>query len=420
MPKRKKLNALFAATLIVLLFVTIMTGCQQKPEITPTSPSPPSPSLAPSPSPSPLSAEFKLVSLIIEPKETPVDETVNITVVVENIGGSEGTYAAILTVDGGSVVAKEVPITAGSSKVITFSLVEDTVGTYEIGIGGLKSTLTVREKSEPVVEKEDQLPPSTLDKAKDESEEPPLLTAAIEITFDRDTVFCKDGEWRWQVILTEINGVGVELNDITMALHGEHDVFWSRSDESWLEAIGGYLPALDSATSRRFVPCQLLTTHVIFTVTGVDDNDNPIVAEGRVNLSQQPRSDKYAAIEISFDPNPAGRDKDNRVIWKTILTEVNGIGVHLTEITTEEYIHDVLHDSSTVDNESKKWNSRFLRDIFPPDAYLPAFGSLDFRGGFPFGSVTRQFTHCICIVVGIDDNGNEVRAEERVDFDFVQ
>lgn len=82
-----------------------------------------------------------------------VGKTVSITAVVNNIGGSEGTYAAMLTIDGVLVEAKEVAITPGGSKVVTFSLAKDTPGTYEIDIGGLKSTLMVKE--------EGQLPPSS-------------------------------------------------------------------------------------------------------------------------------------------------------------------------------------------------------------------------------------------------------------------
>jgi len=73
-------------------------------------------------------------------------ETVSIIAVVENIGGSEGTYAAMLTMDGVLVEAKEVAITPGGSKIVTFSLVEEIPGTYEIAVGDLTSTLTVEEK----------------------------------------------------------------------------------------------------------------------------------------------------------------------------------------------------------------------------------------------------------------------------------
>ena len=88
-------------------------------------------------------AEFKEISLDIEPPEAVVGEKVSITAVVENIGGSEGTYAAMLTMDGVLVEAKEVVITPGSSEVVAFSLVKDALGTYEVGVGELSSSLIV-------------------------------------------------------------------------------------------------------------------------------------------------------------------------------------------------------------------------------------------------------------------------------------
>jgi len=90
-------------------------------------------------------AEFQVISLSINPMETTAGEIVSITAVVKNTGGSEGTYAVILSVDGVTVEAKETAlITPGSSEVVTFSLVKDVPGTYEIDIGGLSSSLIVK------------------------------------------------------------------------------------------------------------------------------------------------------------------------------------------------------------------------------------------------------------------------------------
>ena len=65
---------------------------------------------------------------------------------MENIGGSEGIYAVILTVGGVTVETKEIAIKPGNSKVVNFSLVKDVAGTYEIGIGEWSSSLTIKEK----------------------------------------------------------------------------------------------------------------------------------------------------------------------------------------------------------------------------------------------------------------------------------
>jgi hypothetical protein len=96
--------------------------------------------------PPPTPAEFEVTSLDITPSEATTGETVSITAVVENIGGSEGTYAATLTVDGATVETKQVTLSAGASETVTFSLMKDTPGTYQVGIGGLTSSLTVEPK----------------------------------------------------------------------------------------------------------------------------------------------------------------------------------------------------------------------------------------------------------------------------------
>lgn len=91
-------------------------------------------------------AEFEVVSLEIVPPEVTAKETVSVIAEVRNTGGSEGVYTGILTVDGADVEAKEVTIAPGASETVTFSLVKDTPGTYQVGIGGQTSSLTVKQK----------------------------------------------------------------------------------------------------------------------------------------------------------------------------------------------------------------------------------------------------------------------------------
>jgi hypothetical protein len=99
-------------------------------------------------------AEFEVTSLHVTPSEVTTGETVSITAVVENTGGSEGAYTAVLTVDGVTVETKEVVLAAEEAKIVSFSLVKDTHGTYEVGIDGLTSSLTVEQK---IVAKEVEL-----------------------------------------------------------------------------------------------------------------------------------------------------------------------------------------------------------------------------------------------------------------------
>ncbi len=91
-------------------------------------------------------AEFELMSLDITPPEVTAGDPVSVTAGVKNIGGSEGIYTAVLTIDGATVETKEVALAPGASETVTFSLVKDTPGTYQVGIGELTSSLTVKQK----------------------------------------------------------------------------------------------------------------------------------------------------------------------------------------------------------------------------------------------------------------------------------
>jgi hypothetical protein len=93
--------------------------------------------------PPPEPADFEVISLDITPPAVMVGETVTVSVVVANIGGSDDTYTAGLAVDGVTIETKAIAIAAGTSQTITFSLVEDDVGTYEIEVGDLSGSMIV-------------------------------------------------------------------------------------------------------------------------------------------------------------------------------------------------------------------------------------------------------------------------------------
>jgi len=91
-------------------------------------------------------AAFEVTSLVVTPPEVTAGGTVSVTAEVRNTGGSEGSYTATLTVDGATAQTKEVALAVGASKTVSFSLVKDRAGTYQIAVGGLASSLRVKEK----------------------------------------------------------------------------------------------------------------------------------------------------------------------------------------------------------------------------------------------------------------------------------
>jgi len=117
-------------------------------------------------------------------------------------------------------------------------------------------------------------------------------TANINISFSPNPVPYNSGtgEWLFNLILSESNGVGVTLISIrfdsydqaeelyyTQFLYEEDIIDWFESD---------YLPAFSTLSSLIF-HTSTERIYDILTVTGVDDNNNPIEATGRVDFLSQ-------------------------------------------------------------------------------------------------------------------------------------
>jgi len=117
-------------------------------------------------------------------------------------------------------------------------------------------------------------------------------TAKVDITIDPNPIPCSSEDWKWHCTMTisESNGVGVTLTSIrfdsydqaeelyyTQFLYEEDIIDWFESD---------YLPAFSTLSSLIF-HTSTERIYDILTVTGVDDNNNPIEATGRVDFLSQ-------------------------------------------------------------------------------------------------------------------------------------
>ena len=239
--------------LLVVISLTGACGTPESPPVEPTSPTEPTEPTPPAP------AEFELQSLDVVPSGVASGETMTVTAVVKNIGGSEGTYTAALTVDGATVEEKEVTIAPSSSETIIFSLTEDTPGTYEIGFGGLSSALVVEE------------------------------IAAIEVTVDPNPVSCHNGQAYWTLIFTEVNGIGVTIQNLTIYTYQGDNLLSSRSYgvsemEEWWGSVYLLPYGVLTVTSGSGL-CQEVT-HEVVVITGEDDKGHVVRGEGRVEISE--------------------------------------------------------------------------------------------------------------------------------------
>jgi hypothetical protein len=90
------------------------------------------------------SADFKVSNLTISPGEALAGDTVTISADVTNIGNAEGSYNAVLLVNGEEELSKYVTLGPdGAAENVEFLLKKESPGTYDIEIGELEGTLQV-------------------------------------------------------------------------------------------------------------------------------------------------------------------------------------------------------------------------------------------------------------------------------------
>ncbi len=88
-------------------------------------------------------AEFKVGPLIVTRSGVSVGEMATVTTAVINTGGIQGTYTAILTIDGQEANQKDVSIAPGSTATVTFQVSKNAPGSYKLVIGDSTATLNV-------------------------------------------------------------------------------------------------------------------------------------------------------------------------------------------------------------------------------------------------------------------------------------
>lgn len=122
------------------------------PPVRTPSPTPPSPApilSPPPPTPPPAlveevaKAEFQVDSIEIDAVAVVEGESVVVSVGINNISEADGVYTAILKINGVEEAQKDIHINAGASEMVTFELVEDAVGTYDVDVGGLTASYRV-------------------------------------------------------------------------------------------------------------------------------------------------------------------------------------------------------------------------------------------------------------------------------------
>ena len=171
--------------------------------------------------PSTQSPEIGVVSLDVMPPEVLAGETVSITAEVRNTRINQTTYTAILTIDGVEAETKEVMVASGATEKVTFSMVKDKPGSYQVGVGELFSTLTVKEK-----------PAKTYFTSEEEEEIDDIVSEAgkvVPLSEEKDEIISSETEDKGDFRYTYEKHDVVDNIDSVVYLGLNDDVIWPGS-----------------------------------------------------------------------------------------------------------------------------------------------------------------------------------------------
>ena len=89
--------------------------------------------------------EFAATSLVINPLEAGTGEPITITADITNLSNTAGTYAVTLWIDDTVEAGKDVSLEAGETTPVSFTVIQDVVGSYEVRLDRLFGSFSVTE-----------------------------------------------------------------------------------------------------------------------------------------------------------------------------------------------------------------------------------------------------------------------------------
>ncbi len=105
-------------------------------------------------------ATFTVSDLVIGPSTIEIGKTSMVVVTVSNTGDISGDYDVVLKVDNTVAETKTVTLAGGTSQKVSFTVSQDTPGTYAINVNGLSGELTFTAPTEPAPEPEPEPEPT--------------------------------------------------------------------------------------------------------------------------------------------------------------------------------------------------------------------------------------------------------------------
>ncbi len=162
---------------------------------------------------------FGVSNLTVSPQEVKSGQSTTISVDITNPGGAEGTYTAILKIDGVQTDVQDVTVSPGANQQAIFIFTGEQVGTHSIDINGLTATLKVLKPLKPAEFRVESLVVSPSEVVKGKSN-----TVTVEVTNIGEV------EGDYQVTL-RVNDEVTETKKVTIAAGGTETVSFTLLEE---------------------------------------------------------------------------------------------------------------------------------------------------------------------------------------------
>jgi len=91
---------------------------------------------------------FKISNLIVSAIEVESGKSATISIDVNNIGETEGTYPVILKINGVQVDEQDITVGPGATRQVIFTVLKENTGSYVVDVNGLTATMQVIKSAE--------------------------------------------------------------------------------------------------------------------------------------------------------------------------------------------------------------------------------------------------------------------------------
>jgi hypothetical protein len=141
--------------------------------------------------------DFTISSLNIWPANVAAGEKVTISAMVTNVGNSDSDYIATLQINGVNAAEQSFTLAVGANQIISFDVVKENTGIYNVDLNGLSGSFTVNAAQTPEPTLTPTPTPSSILKPTAPQSPTPTPAAASETTTN------------WGIIIGVIAGAAV-------------------------------------------------------------------------------------------------------------------------------------------------------------------------------------------------------------------